>query len=112
MSSFSQSKEQLSHLSFDAIRDSIHKYSFTDLKKALTASEAYQLKGARENDKKEEWLGMESIALIYSDFRMYKEANEQSKKTLDFAKLHKLPKLEMRALALLGDLQSATGGVD
>lgn len=36
---------------------------------------------------------------------MFTEASTQSEKSLRFAKEHNLPKLEMRALALLGDLQ-------
>lgn len=111
-SSFSQTKEELSQLSFDAIRDSIHKYGYTDKLKAMDASAAYILKGKRENDKTDEWLGMESIALTYINFRMYKEANEQSEKTLEFARKNKLPKLEMRALTLLGDLQKVVTSVE
>ena len=111
-SSFSQTEEKLSQLPFDAIRDSIHKYRFSDRHKAIDAAEAYILKGKREKDKTEEWLGMESIALIYVGFRMYEEANEQAEKTLEFAKNNNLPKLEMRSLSLLGDLQKAVTTVD
>ncbi|HBY68100.1 MAG TPA: hypothetical protein DEG69_10270 [Flavobacteriaceae bacterium] len=110
--SFSQTEEELSRLSFDAIRDSIHKYEFSNMPKAIKASEAYILKGKREGDKTEEWLGMESVALIYVNFRMYKEANEQSEKTLAYARENNLPKMEMRALILLGDLQKIATTVD
>lgn len=111
-SSFSKTEEKLSQLPFDAIRDSIHKYKFSDRPKAIKAAEAYILKGKREKNKTEEWLGMESIALIYVRFRLYKEANEQAEKTLEFAKNNNLPKLEMRSLSLLGDLQKAVTTVD
>lgn len=111
-SSFSQTEEKLSQLSFDAIRDSIHKYKYSDRSRAIDASEAYILKGRREKDKTEEWLGMESIALIYVRFRMFTKANKQSEKTLAFAQKNELPKLEMRALSLLGDLQQAVTTVD
>ncbi|PRX38628.1 helix-turn-helix domain-containing protein [Salegentibacter salegens] len=111
-SSFSQTEERLSQLPFDAIRDSINKYKFSERSKAIDAAEAYILRGKREKDKTEEWLGMESIALIYVRFRMYKEANEHAEKTLEFAKNNNLPKLEMRSLSLLGDLQQAVTTVD
>ncbi|PKD18820.1 hypothetical protein APR41_17595 [Salegentibacter salinarum] len=56
-SSFSQTEEQLSQLAFDDIRDSIRKDRFSDRTKAINAAEAYILRGKRENDKTEEWLG-------------------------------------------------------
>ena len=111
-SSFSQTEVELSQLSFDAIKDSIEKYQFSNKVKAINASEAYILKGKRENDKTEEWIGMEALALTYTKFRMFKEANEQTLKTLAFAQENNLPKKEMRALSLLGDLQSIVTTVD
>lgn len=103
--SFSQVEEELSQLSFDAINDTIQKYQFTDLKKALNAAEAYTFKGKNENDKEKEWLGMQSSILINANFRKYEIANNEAKEGLEFAKKSKLPKVEMQALLLLGDLQ-------
>ena len=110
--SFSQTEQELSQLSFDALRDSIHKYGFTDMPKAINAAKAYVLRGRRENDKTEEWWGMEAIAITYVKFRKFEEANEQSEKVLAFAKQNNLPKLEMQALVLLGDLQNVFSKVD
>lgn len=111
-SSFSQSEENLSRLPFGAIKDSIDKYRYSDSLKAIQAAEAYILKGKREKDKTEEWLGMETIALTYVNFRMYNEANEQAEKLLAFARKNNLPRLEMRALSLLGFLQKVVTTVD
>lgn len=104
-SSFSQSVEELSQLSFDAIKDTIQKYQFADMEKALNASAAYSLKGEREKDKEEEWYGMQSEVMIYVYFRKYKDANKKAEKALDFARKNKMPKFEMDALLVLGDLQ-------
>ena len=103
--SFSQSEEELSRLPFDDIRDTIHKYSNNNLEKANTAANAYILKSKRDNDLEKEWLGIEAIAITYYKNRMFTEASTQSEKSLRFAKEHNLPKLEMRSLAFLGDLQ-------
>ncbi len=105
VSSFSQSKEKLSQLSFETILDSIQKYQFSDIEKALDACEAYTLKGKRENDKEKEWLGMQSSILVNANFRKYKTANIEAEEGLEFARKSKLPKIEMQALLLLGDLQ-------
>jgi len=104
-SAFSQTEEKLSQLSFDDIRDSIHKYSNNNVNKAITAANAYILKSKRDNDLENEWLGIESIAISYYKNRMFNEANAQSEKSLRFAQEHNLPELEMRALSLLGDLR-------
>lgn len=101
----SQTEKELSSLSFDAIRDTIHAYRFTASEKSLTAGKAYVLKAQKEGDKENEWLGMESIALHYVRSRDYKSAHDQALKTLAFARSHKLRKLELRALVFLGDLQ-------
>ncbi|MGO3182465.1 MAG: tetratricopeptide repeat protein [Aequorivita sp.] len=103
--SFSQSKEELSQLSFDAIQDTIQKYQFSDIEKALDACEAYTLKGKKENNKEKEWLGMQSSIFVNVNFRKYEIANEQAKEGLKFTRKNKLPKLEMETLLLLGDLQ-------
>ena len=110
--SFSQTEEQLSQLSFDAIRDSILKYRFTDIDKNLKASNAYILKGQREDDKGKEWLGMEAVALAYYRVRNYKEANEQALRLLAFARKHKLLRQQMRSLMFIGDLQMITTSVE
>jgi AraC-like DNA-binding protein len=110
--SLSQNEEQLSQLSFDALNDSILKYRFTDFDKNIQAANAYILKGQREDDKIEEWSGMESIALAYYRNRNYKEANDQGLKTLDFARENNLPKQEMRSLVFIGDLQMITTSVE
>ncbi len=111
-SSFSQTETQWETLSFDAIRDSITAYRFTDVDKAKQAANAYILKGQQEGDKEEEWLGMEAIARAYYVNRDFKEANEQGLKLLLFAQENKLPKLEMRSLVFLGDLQMITTSVE
>src|SRR5690554_6016436 len=103
--SFSQVEEELSQLSFDAINDTIQKYQFTDLKKALNAAEAYTFKGKNENDKEKEWLGMQSSILINVNFRKYELANKQAEGSLFFVRENKLTKPEMQNLLLLGDLQ-------
>ncbi len=105
LSSFSQSKEELSKLSFEAIKDTIQKYQFSDMEKALNATNAYSLKGERENDKVEEWFGRESTIMVYVYFRKYEDAKSHGEKALDFARKNNLPKLEMQALLLLGDLE-------
>ncbi|QAA82080.1 helix-turn-helix domain-containing protein [Aequorivita sp. H23M31] len=111
-SSFSQNKEQLSQLSFDALLDTIQKYQFSDIEKALDAAEAYTLKGKRENDKEKEWLGMQSSILVNVNFRKYKLANEQAENALEFVRSNKLPDLEMQVLLLLGDLHGIVTTVD
>jgi AraC-like DNA-binding protein len=110
--SLSQNEEQLSQLSFDALNDSILKYRFTDFDKNIQAANAYILKGQREEDKREEWSGMESIALAYYRNRNYKEANDQGLKTLAFARENNLVKQEMRSLVFIGDLQMITTSVE
>lgn len=104
-SSFSQTIKELSEISFEAIKDTISKYQFTDINKALNAAEAYTLKGKRENDKEKEWLGMQYSILINVNFRKYELANEQAKEGLVFARKNKLSESEMQNLLLLGDLQ-------
>lgn len=100
-----QTEEELASLSFDAIRDTIKTYRFTESEKSLTAARAYILKGQKEQDKEEEWLGMESVALHFFTIRDYKSAHEQALNSLAFARTHELRKLELRALVFLGDLQ-------
>jgi len=104
-SSFSQTEKVLSQLPYESILDTILKYRYTNFDKSLVAAKAYSLKGSRQNEKDKEWLGMESIAFSYNRFRMYKEANDQGEKMLEFAKDNKLTDLELRSLAFLGDLQ-------
>tara|TARA_R110002072_G_scaffold7503_2_gene40309 strand:- start:33929 stop:35644 length:1716 start_codon:yes stop_codon:yes gene_type:complete len=101
----SQTKESLSNLPFEAIRDSINTYLYTNTEKSLTAAKAYVLKAQQENDAENEWLGMESIALNHITARDYKNANEVAVQLLEFARINNLDKLEMRSLAFLGDLQ-------
>lgn len=111
-SSFSQTKAQLAALSFDAIQDSIQKYQFSDIEKALLAAEAYTVKAKRENNKEKEWLGMQSSILVNVNFRKYKLANELAEKALDFVRKNDLPDLEMQVLLILGDLQGIITTVD
>lgn len=99
-------------MSFDALVDTIQKYQFSDIEKALNAAEAYTLKGKKENDKEKEWLGMQSSILINVNFRNYELANEQTEEALEFVRKNKLPKAEMQALLLLGDLQGILTTVD
>lgn len=89
----------------DAIKDTIHKYQFSDIEKALNATAAYTLKGERENDKDEEWFGRESTIMVYAYFRKYEHAKSHGEKALAFARENNLPKLEMHALLLLGDFR-------
>lgn len=103
--SLSQTKEELSQLSFDAIQDTIQKYQFSDIEKALDACEAYTLKGKKENNKEKEFLGIQSSVLVNANFRKYEVANKQAEEGLDFTRKNKLPKYEMQALLVLGDLQ-------
>ena len=104
IASFSQSKEELSQLSFEALKDSIEKYQFTDMEKALNASAAHSLKGKRENNKDEEWFGKQSTVMVYVFFRRFDEANKEGEKALEFARRNNLEKFEMDALLILGDL--------
>lgn len=111
-SSFSQSKEEVSQLSFEAIKDTIQKYQFADFEKALNATAAYSLKGEREKNKEEEWFGRESEIMVYVFFRKYKKANEEAEKALDFARKNEVLKFEMDALLILGDLQGIFTSVE
>ena len=107
-----QEKEALSELPFDAIRDTITSYRYTNSDRARSAAEAYILKAKRENDKEKEWLGMESIGLILIRNRAYEAANQQGLILLSFARKHQLEKFEMRSLSLLGDLQMIVTSAD
>lgn len=102
---FSQTTEGLSKSSFDAIRDSINKYMFSDVQKSIGAAEAYILKGKREYNKEEEYMGMESIIWIHYSHRNLEEANEQFEKLLFFAKEHTKLKFEARAYIVAGAIQ-------
>lgn len=104
-SGVAQTEKELSELTFDAIRDTIQAYRFSENEKALLASKAYILKAQRENDKENEWLGMESVALHFVRIRDYKSAHEQALKNVTFARTHALQNLELRGLLFLGDLQ-------
>lgn len=107
----SQTKEELSQLAFDAIRDSISKYSTNNLEKANNAANAYILKGKREKDLEREWLGMEALAINFYKNRMFEKSNVQMEKCLSFAQENDLPEQEMRSITLLGDLQLAVSDV-
>ncbi|HLW31743.1 MAG TPA: hypothetical protein VKX40_05750, partial [Aequorivita sp.] len=104
-SSFSQLEEELSQLPFDAIKDTIQKYSYSDIEKTITAANAYILKSRSKNDLKHEWIGHNTIALSYYHNRMFKESSEQSEKNMLFAQKHNLRDQEMESLAFLSDLQ-------
>src|SRR5690554_6589143 len=84
-SSFSQLEEELSQLPFDAIKDTIQKYSYSDIEKTITAANAYTLKRRSKNDLKHEWIGYNTIALSYYHNRMFKESSEQSENNMLFA---------------------------
>ena len=85
-----QEKVDLSQLPLDSIRDSIQKYLYSDLTKAIQASEAYILKAKREKNLKQEYLGIEALSTSYLVHRKYVLAREHFEKTLKFAEDNKL----------------------
>jgi YesN/AraC family two-component response regulator len=103
--SLSQTEEQLSQLSFDAIEDSINKYMVLDLSKALKASNAYILKGKREKDQDKQWQGMAAITYSYFSHRDFNKANDQYEKLLAFAQENNLPHYVAQSYNLAGHIQ-------
>ncbi|CAM3352270.1 hypothetical protein AEQU2_01292 [Aequorivita lipolytica] len=87
---FGQEKTDISQQSFESISDSINKYLFNDLPKAVDASNAFILKAKRESDTKKEWQGIQALAIIYERHRELDKAQKQFEKALSFAAKNKL----------------------
>tara|TARA_R110002020_G_scaffold92707_3_gene224172 strand:+ start:1001 stop:2722 length:1722 start_codon:yes stop_codon:yes gene_type:complete len=96
-----QEKEVLSQLSFEAITDSINTYIFSDLSKAVAASNAFIVKAKREKNKKKEGQGLHALGVCYERHREFDRAQEQFEKALRFAKENKLDE-EIVASYMLG----------
>lgn len=107
ITSFSQSKEEVSHLSFGAISDSINKYAYSDIIKAVDASNSYILKAKRKGDKLKEWKGIYSIGSIYEQNQEFEKAQVYFEKSLEFAEKNKLQEEVIGSYFLGAQIQMA-----
>jgi len=104
-SSFSQTEEELSQLSFDEIRDSINTYIYSNLPKAIKASKAYVKKAQAAGDKRKEWLGIEALGGSYLNHRELTKAQEEFEKALQFAEENQLDDFIIRSYFLGAQIQ-------
>lgn len=107
IASFSQSKEEISQLSFESISDTINKYAYSDIPKAVEASNAFIFKAKREEDKLKEWTGIYSLGSIYAQNQEFEKAHEQFEKALDFAERNKLQQEVIGSYFLGAQIQMA-----
>lgn len=107
ITSFSQSKEALSKLSFEAISDTINKYAYIDIPKAADASNAFILKARREGEKLKEWTGIFTLGSIYEKNQEFEKAQEEFEKSLDFAQKNKLQEEVIGSYFLGAQIQMA-----
>jgi len=102
----SQNSTELSQQSFESIRDSINKYTFSNFEKTIEIAEVYITKAQLDNDLKKEWLGLEAIAMTNFRHRNFQEADKLAQDLVLFAQDNQLEELEIRAHLLLGDMQT------
>lgn len=86
---FGQDKTDSTQLSFESLSDTINKYMFNNLPKAVEASNTFIFKAKKENDKKKEWQGVYALGKSYERHQELDKAQEQYEKALSFAQENK-----------------------
>ncbi|UAB81844.1 tetratricopeptide repeat protein [Marixanthomonas sp. SCSIO 43207] len=102
---FAQEQTDYSQLPFDDIRDSINTHIYSNLPKAVKASNAYINKAKKEKDKRKEWLGIEALGNSYLNHRELDNSQEQFEKALQFAEENEFDEFIIRSYILGAQIQ-------
>lgn len=102
---FGQEKTDLSQLSYESLNDTVAKYIFNDLFKAVEASNKYIAKAKNENDKKKEWQGMNLLGKSYERHQEFDKAQEQFEKSLELAQANNFKEEVIGSYALGASVQ-------
>lgn len=86
---FGQDETVSAKLSFESLSDTINKYMFNNLPKAVEASNTFILKAKKGNDKKKEWQGFYALGKSYERHQKFNKAQEQYEIALNFAQENK-----------------------